>query len=1242
MNEHNVGVYSMNVRGLGNSFKRNQVFLWLKNHPGSIYFLQETHSTIDSEKVWNDEWGDDIYFSHGTSNSKGVCILMKNINFDFVKSFNDIEGRILILDIILQGQKFTMANIYGYNYDNPGFFEDVERNLQDFVCESIIIGDDFNIILDVLKDKKGGSRFSKPNAQRQVKSMMESFDLVDIWRDQHPNLMQFTWRSYNPPVQSRLDFFLISFNLYAQVDKSEISSGFKTDHSLVKFHVVPVNEARGRGFWKFNTALLHEPEYVDKIKKCISEVKINVNSMDPSMLWEFMKCKVRSVTIEFAAKLSKCRKIYESELSTKLNELEMRFSVDPCDNIAKEIQECKMNIEALYSYKTKGCIIRSRAKNVEFGEKNSRFFINLEKRNHRQRVITKLVTDDDNVLTDGNDILNEEKSFYKTLYTSCNPTECNIVEDFFPPGTVYPKLDHAQKLTCEGLITLQECLTVLKAMPNNKTPGTDGIPTDWYKFFFKDVGQTVVDSFNYAFKHGKLSPDQRRGIINLIPKKDKNPTYLKNWRPISLLNTDYKLASKCIASRIKNVLHNIISGEQTGFLKGRYIGENIRLALDMIDYLSNNNLPGLMFLIDFEKAFDKLEWSFIFKAMKLFNFGDDVINWVRVFYNDILSCVINNGNVSSFFNLFCGVRQGCPLSPYLYIICGEILSIAIRNDSNIKGIDILDSNVKINSYADDTTLYVPDVVSLQCAIKVISKFREFSGLKINMSKSEILPLGSFKLNLPDISSLKISFSSGPVRYLGVLLSTSPCQIFELNFVPKLQKLKDILRIWSCRDLSPLGKIAVIKSLGLSQLIFLFSVLPDPPAQFTKELESIVFKFIWSGKPDKVKRLTIIGDYAEGGLRMCHIPSLLNGLKIAWVKRLIDGNNTGYWKIFFNYYLKPFGGNILWYCNMNKTEKCIDNIKNEFVKNVVQSWCSLAYDSDTANVKDQIIWNNSLIKIDKKTQFKQHWYNNGVKYVKDLTSDNGIFFKFNEFIAKYPGLRSNFMEYFSLIHATPTTWRKKNSTTDRQNNLNWQEDLVNEIRRTGKVCKLIQKMCVDQIFKPPVGEEKWAIQFNDANLDWTAIYRIPFGCTLSTKLRYFQFQFLLRYLPLNKFLFDIGIIKSKLCSFCKIHDETSVHLFWECSITKSFWHEIHKNLLNNFFRITDKIVYFGILDPSQGHLNFIILHAKYYVYCCRCNNTMPNIHHFKSKMKLNCAVEKQIALGRDNLSVWEKKWDFLKI
>ena len=173
---------------------------------------------------------------------------------------------------------------------------------------------------------------------------------------------------------------------------------------------------------------------------------------------------------------------------------------------------------------------------------------------------------------------------------------------------------------------------------------------------------------------------------------------MKNWRPISILNTDYKILAKCLAQRLKKVLSEIISCDQTGFMKGRFIGENIRLALDMIDC----EATGFMLLADIEKAFDKLEWSYMFQVLRYFNFGDDLISWVQILYTDICLCVVNNGHASDFFNLTRGVRQGCPLSP-LFIICNEIMSIWIKRDDNVKGITINDVEIKISMYADDTT-----------------------------------------------------------------------------------------------------------------------------------------------------------------------------------------------------------------------------------------------------------------------------------------------------------------------------------------------------------------------------------------------------------------------------------------------------------------------------------------------------------------------------------------------------------
>lgn len=150
----------------------------------------------------------------------------------------------------------------------------------------------------------------------------------------------------------------------------------------------------------------------------------------------------------------------------------------------------------------------------------------------------------------------------------------------------------------------------------NKSPGSDGLPAEFYRIFWNDISDYLLNSFHYAYLRGQLSVSQKRGIIKLIPKKDTELYFVKNWRPISLLNCDYKIAAKAIAIRLKRVLPKLIDNDQTGFLKGRFIGENIRLIDATINYTSFKNIPGLLLFLDFEKAFDTVEWSFIQKTFR--------------------------------------------------------------------------------------------------------------------------------------------------------------------------------------------------------------------------------------------------------------------------------------------------------------------------------------------------------------------------------------------------------------------------------------------------------------------------------------------------------------------------------------------------------------------------------------------------------------------------------------------------
>ena len=164
--------------------------------------------------------------------------------------------------------------------------------------------------------------------------------------------------------------------------------------------------------------------------------------------------------------------------------------------------------------------------------------------------------------------------------------------------------------------------------------------------------------------------------------------FLENCRPISLIDVDSKIATKVIANRIKNVLPSVIHANQSGFMKGRFIGETTRSILDIIAHTGSLQLPGVLLFIDFEKAFDSIEHEFLYKALECFNFGPSFIKWIQTFYNNLSSCVLNNGFFSSLFQLERGVRQGDPLSPYLFLIAIEIMAISIRTNENIEGIKI--------------------------------------------------------------------------------------------------------------------------------------------------------------------------------------------------------------------------------------------------------------------------------------------------------------------------------------------------------------------------------------------------------------------------------------------------------------------------------------------------------------------------------------------------------------------------
>ena len=1235
---------SLNVRGLGEVSKRKEIFNWLRKKKFSIYMLQEVHCTEKNIHLWTAEWGYKALFSCCASNKAGTCILFNNnFHLQITKTRSDPNGRFIICDICTNGKNITLCNLYAPNEDKPDFFRDIAIYLQDFQCDEIIIGGDFNLVMDVSKDKKGGRASTHKNSLEEVKGICETWDVVDIWRVLNPEEERYTWRQKNLQIQCRLDFLLISQSLINNVNTVDIVPGYKTDHSMVTMEITTNANPRGPGFWKLNTSFLSDTDYISKIKDTIQQTKNEYSNnpfVSPALLWEMIKLKVRESSLYYSKERKKKSALQEDEIERTIAAIEIKLEDKNIEAKQREellgvLKSKKDQHEKIIEYRTKGAILRSQCRWHNEGEKNTKYFLNLEKRHYKQGTISQLKTDNDIVITTDKDILKECLSFYKNLYETklTSEQDPSIMEKFFPAENTIHLSQEEQNL-CEGPLTEKECLTSLKQMADGKTPGTDGLPAEFYKIFWDDISGALLAALNFAYENGQLAMTQRRGIIKLIPKKEADLKILKNWRPLSLLNCDYKIAAKSIANRIQSTLPKLINNDQTGFIKGRFIGENIRLIDSIINYTNDQSIPGLILLLDFEKAFDTLEWSFVEKTLQHYGFGPSIQKWIQTLYCDIESGVMNNGWMSECFKIERGVRQGCPLSPYLFVLSVEVLASAIRSDQHIKGISVNQKEIKLSQYADDTTLILDGSKdALETSLDVIGKFSKISGLRLNNKKTEALWIGS-KARSQDIMFPEKGFrwQHLKIKTLGVWLSIEPELTVKLNFNEKKEKVRNLLRNWQYRRLSLLGKIAILKSLIASQLVHVLSPLPTNH-QAIKELNGAFYHFLWDGKPDKIKRNIMINDYSNGGLKMIDLFSFNKSLKTIWIKKYLDKTNLGKWKLFFERELGRYGGEAVFLGNLNKTDmKHHFSSTNIFINEILMIWSEVNYTDNISSLQhyqSQPLWNNSLIRIDSKPIYFREWLANGISTIRSLMKDANKPLSYEEFQNKY-GLKACPLAFGGII-ATLKNLRKRFKENIDSPEKDEIEPFIKIFLKAKKPSNLTYKILVaTKSEAPETSQAKWHedCDLEKGEFDWKRAFQSTKICTKSTKLIIFQFKFLHRRLPTNSFLYKINVKDSDRCSFCEKETETLLHLFWHCNQTTRFWESFFKwlqtSLCTQKGNKLDMTIALGLKpDTSNAKLqiNFSCLMSRYCIWICKLKNEIPNLSHFLHLMNKSYEIEK---------------------
>ena len=613
-----------------------------------------------------------------------------------------------------------------------------------------------------------------------------------------------------------------------------------------------------------------------------------------------------------------------------------------------------------------------------------------------------------------------------------------------------------------------------------------------------------------------------------------------------------------------------------------------------------------MVAIDFEKAFDALNFNFLIRALHKFNFGPSFIQWVRVLYKQSSSCVMNNGFTTGPFSLGRGVRQGDPLSPYLFILALETLAIKIREDSNIQGLKIGDEVIKLSLFADDMTCILKDKISYLNLFRILESFGERSGLKVNDEKTEILALGNNFLQASDFPKHNLC---EVIKILGIYFGNVR-QRDNLNFRETLKGIKKSVNLWKWRCLSLLGRIQIVnyKTFAIPKFMFRASVIPTSK-ELIKEVNSVLYSFIWKGK-DKVKRHALISDVEMGGLKMLDIDSMISAKRITCLKKFLEDYQST-WKTILDKLLSPVGGRFVLHCNFHTSKLKIS--LPDYYKECFDAWSDLNGKTPTCyrEIINELIWNNRFLCHDKKSMYRRDIVNLGFIKIGDLImEDNSFLYGINSLVN--PEQRFFLM---SIVNSIPAEWRSfvkvstdvlvvdplPNITTIRMES----DNLVPILDASSKQ---IYQLFLRKKQIPPTAKQKITNKYPNAVINWQKVYSLAFQTTLQSKIREFQYKILNCIVFTNEKLSRIGLVESPSCTFCQEVAESVEHLFFSCKISSDFW----KHVLVGTIDESDLIL--GKFDIVNDFIliNHILLIGKYYIYSRRCLN--PTLRGFIARTR----------------------------
>ena len=840
---HTYHVATININGITAPTKRNMLTTFILQQSLDIVCLQEvTNSEITQIPGYT------AYVNIGTENRGTAIIVKEGFRTSDVTRLQSGRG------ITIKINDIYYVNIYAPSgtakkKEREEFFNNQLPILIPITPGEIVLAGDFNCIINPL-DTTGTTPYS-----RTLASFINTSRLQDVW---DINIAPRGFTHYTTHAASRLDRIYVTKQLLTH--KQTVRKVFVTftDHLAVILHLSTDSPpiTWGRGYWKMNVAIMEDKYFVQSLKIKWNAWKQQRRNYDDVIIWwtRYIKQQLKRFFMHEGAIRRRDKESLENYYYTIIYEVMANETIP--ERLHNKINVIRNKIMNIRLYNTRPYFFTSPDQQLQNEEHPTLYHIMKIRKRQQSRHISTIRDNNGNLYNTQADIARVFTEEYTQRLTTSNidTTAINYFTNQIQQST--PPIDNKMLLQS---INVEELHNAVINSPTNKSPGIDGVSTDFYRYTWDFIQQDLLEVLNTMYTQGRVAPQQTAGIIVHIPKTT-TPTTTSDYRSLTLINTDIKLLARILAKRIKLQLQDQLHEGQHCGIHARSIVDAVAKIRNIITIAELTNEPTYILSLDFKNAFDRVSHQYLIRIMEKQGFSDIFITRLRTLFLETKSAININGHITRYIPISHSIRQGCPLSSILYAIYLDPLLHAIhqallRNDTTSRK-----HSTKIVAYADDLTIVLHNQQEATIVQTVLTQFERASGAEINKLKSAIIKIGR---NTEDIDMMNISIKP-TVKILGINFQATTRGTTENTWTKIINTIKQQSRDVYRRDLTLQQRIQYVNTYLLAKIWYVAQFY-TPPVTIIRQLNTTISYFIWKGSIFRVPISTLQKTKHEGGL-----------------------------------------------------------------------------------------------------------------------------------------------------------------------------------------------------------------------------------------------------------------------------------------------------------------------------------------------------------------------------------------